>query len=173
MEVKIFDFNVSKIMQWTLDPCNSYVGMCAYKSPERVNPNTYRSGYDGMLNSMWSLLYIDHFRIWRRSNAMIGLWWCAPCGLESRRCCKRERQKISRVQCYMQKDLNKRCIANKQMLHNSCWLYWIKVVMIELLSPEWFGNHSWRWRFLGFDRCNNFFLKCRRRDRRFFFWTKE
>ncbi|MCD7452956.1 hypothetical protein HAX54_018925 [Datura stramonium] len=47
MEVKIADFGVSKIMCRTLDPCNSYVGTCAYMSPERFDPDTYGVNYNG------------------------------------------------------------------------------------------------------------------------------
>lgn len=67
MEVKISDFGVSKIMYRTLDPCNSYVGTCAYMSPERFDPDTYGSNYDGYAGDIWSLgltlleLYVGHF----------------------------------------------------------------------------------------------------------------
>ncbi|OMO72401.1 hypothetical protein CCACVL1_17830 [Corchorus capsularis] len=67
MEVKIADFGVSKIMSRTLDPCNSYVGTCAYMSPERFDPNAYGGNYDGFLGDIWSLgltlmeLHLGHF----------------------------------------------------------------------------------------------------------------
>ncbi|XP_077236006.1 MAP kinase kinase 9 [Tasmannia lanceolata] len=67
MEVKIADFGVSKIMCRTLDPCDSYVGTCAYMSPERFDPGTYGGNYDGYAGDIWSLgltlleLYIGHF----------------------------------------------------------------------------------------------------------------
>nr|QBA29394.1 mitogen-activated protein kinase kinase [Panax notoginseng] len=67
MEVKISDFGVSKIMCRTLDPCNSYVGTCAYMSPERFDPETYGQNYNGYAADIWSLgltmleLYIGHF----------------------------------------------------------------------------------------------------------------
>lgn len=67
MEVKIADFGVSKIMGRTLDPCNSYVGTCAYMSPERFDPDTYGVNYNGYAADIWSLgltlmeLYMGHF----------------------------------------------------------------------------------------------------------------
>ncbi|KAL5545190.1 hypothetical protein UlMin_008974 [Ulmus minor] len=67
MEVKIADFGVSKIMCRTLDACNSYVGTCAYMSPERFDPDSYGGNYDGYASDIWSLgltlmeLYMGHF----------------------------------------------------------------------------------------------------------------
>ncbi|XP_022775199.1 mitogen-activated protein kinase kinase 9 [Durio zibethinus] len=67
MEVKIADFGVSKIMCRTLDACNSYVGTCAYMSPERFDPDAYGGNYNGYLGDIWSLgltlmeLYMGHF----------------------------------------------------------------------------------------------------------------
>ncbi|KAJ7970245.1 Mitogen-activated protein kinase kinase [Quillaja saponaria] len=67
MEVKIADFGVSKIMCRTLDACNSYVGTCAYMSPERFDPETYGGNYNGYASDIWSLgltlmeLYMGHF----------------------------------------------------------------------------------------------------------------
>lgn len=67
MEIKIADFGVSKIMCRTLDACKSYVGTCAYMSPERFDPDTYGGAYNGYAGDIWSLgltlleLYIGHF----------------------------------------------------------------------------------------------------------------
>ncbi|KAE8712485.1 Mitogen-activated protein kinase kinase 7 [Hibiscus syriacus] len=67
MEVKIADFGVSKIMSRTLEACNSYVGTCAYMSPERFDPDANGGNYDGFLGDIWSLgltlmeLYVGHF----------------------------------------------------------------------------------------------------------------
>ncbi|XP_019167434.1 PREDICTED: mitogen-activated protein kinase kinase 9-like [Ipomoea nil] len=66
-EVKIADFGVSKMMCRTLDSCNSYVGTCAYMSPERFDPETYGANYDVYAGDVWSLgltlmeLYMGHF----------------------------------------------------------------------------------------------------------------
>ncbi|XP_038725625.1 mitogen-activated protein kinase kinase 9-like [Tripterygium wilfordii] len=67
MQVKISDFGVSKIMCRTLDACNSYVGTCAYMSPERFDPDAYGGNYNGYAGDIWSLgltlfeLYVGHF----------------------------------------------------------------------------------------------------------------
>ncbi|CAH9088088.1 unnamed protein product [Cuscuta europaea] len=66
-DVKIADFGVSKMMRRTLDPCNSFVGTCAYMSPERFDPETYGANYDAYAGDIWSLgltlmeLYTGHF----------------------------------------------------------------------------------------------------------------
>ncbi|KAF5185175.1 Mitogen-activated protein kinase kinase [Thalictrum thalictroides] len=67
MEVKIADFGVSKMMSRTLDSCDSYVGTCAYMSPERFDPDTYGANYNGYAADIWSLgltlveLFVGHF----------------------------------------------------------------------------------------------------------------
>ncbi|XP_058727339.1 mitogen-activated protein kinase kinase 9 [Vicia villosa] len=66
-EVKIADFGVGKIMGRTLEACNSYVGTCAYMSPERFDPEVYGGNYNGFSADIWSLgltlfeLYVGHF----------------------------------------------------------------------------------------------------------------
>ncbi|XP_042477722.1 mitogen-activated protein kinase kinase 9-like [Macadamia integrifolia] len=67
MEVKIADFGISKIMRDTLQRCDSFVGTCAYMSPDRLDQDTYGSNYDGYAADVWSLgltvleLYVGHF----------------------------------------------------------------------------------------------------------------
>ncbi|KAK8965965.1 Phosphoenolpyruvate carboxylase kinase 1 [Platanthera guangdongensis] len=57
-DVKIANFDVSKIMRRSLDPCVSYVSTSAYMSPERFDPDSY---------GVWSLgltvleLHLGHF----------------------------------------------------------------------------------------------------------------
>ncbi|KAK7314677.1 hypothetical protein VNO77_33204 [Canavalia gladiata] len=66
-EVKIADFGVSKLMCRTLEACNSYVGTCAYMSPERFDPDACGGNYNGFAADIWSLgltlleLYVGHF----------------------------------------------------------------------------------------------------------------
>ncbi|KAG5007504.1 hypothetical protein AAZX31_09G156000 [Glycine max] len=66
-EVKITDFGVSKVMSHTLEMCNSYVGTCAYMSPERFNSDAYGGEYNGFAADVWSLgltlleLYVGYF----------------------------------------------------------------------------------------------------------------
>ncbi|KAK8965963.1 Mitogen-activated protein kinase kinase 5 [Platanthera guangdongensis] len=66
-DVKIADFGVSKIMRRSLDPCVSYVGTCAYMSPERFDPDSYGGNYDAYAADVWSLgltvleLHLGHF----------------------------------------------------------------------------------------------------------------
>ncbi|KAH7656061.1 Mitogen-activated protein kinase kinase protein [Dioscorea alata] len=55
-EVKIADFGVGKIVRRALDKCVSYVGTCAYMSPERFNPAAHGgAGYDGYAGDIWGL----------------------------------------------------------------------------------------------------------------------
>lgn len=67
LDVKIADFGVGRILGRTLDPCNSYVGTCAYMSPERFDPDTYGGNYNGYAADIWSLgltlmeLYLGYF----------------------------------------------------------------------------------------------------------------
>ncbi|MFQ6638196.1 hypothetical protein Gotur_013529 [Gossypium turneri] len=67
MQVKIADFGESMIMDRTSDLCNSYVGTCAYMSPERFDPNANGGNYNIFLADIWSLgvtlmeLYVGHF----------------------------------------------------------------------------------------------------------------
>ncbi|MCO5610227.1 hypothetical protein L7F22_064463 [Adiantum nelumboides] len=54
-EVKIADFGVSTILASTLAPCNSFVGTCAYMSPERFDPDSHGGNYSGYAADIWSL----------------------------------------------------------------------------------------------------------------------
>ncbi|KAG7592117.1 Protein kinase domain [Arabidopsis thaliana x Arabidopsis arenosa] len=65
-EVKIADFGVSKIMIRSLDYCNSYVGTCAYMSPERFD-SVAGENSDVYAGDIWSFglmmleLFVGHF----------------------------------------------------------------------------------------------------------------
>ncbi|MCO5566989.1 hypothetical protein L7F22_020672 [Adiantum nelumboides] len=54
-EVKIADFGVSTILASTLAPCNTFVGTCAYMSPERFDPDSHGGNYNGYAADIWSL----------------------------------------------------------------------------------------------------------------------
>lgn len=54
-QVKIADFGVSTILASTLAPCNSFVGTCAYMSPERFDPDSHGGNYSGYAADIWSL----------------------------------------------------------------------------------------------------------------------
>ncbi|KAJ7297175.1 hypothetical protein O6H91_10G045800 [Diphasiastrum complanatum] len=53
-EVKIADFGVSTELANTLAQCNSFVGTCAYFSPERFDPDVNGGKYDSSAD-IWSL----------------------------------------------------------------------------------------------------------------------
>ena len=54
--IKIADFGVSRIVSHAVDSCcNSYVGTCAYMSPERFDPQSYGGRYNGYAGDIWSL----------------------------------------------------------------------------------------------------------------------
>ncbi|KAH7656635.1 Mitogen-activated protein kinase kinase protein [Dioscorea alata] len=52
-EVKIADFGAGRLLRRSLDTCLSYIGTCAYMSPERFQPAAH--GYDGFAGDVWSL----------------------------------------------------------------------------------------------------------------------
>uniref|UniRef100_A0A5B6YIJ4 mitogen-activated protein kinase kinase n=1 Tax=Davidia involucrata TaxID=16924 RepID=A0A5B6YIJ4_DAVIN len=125
MEVKIADFGVSKIMCRTLDPCNSYVGTCAYMSPERFDPDTYGANYNGYAADIWSLgltlleLYMGHFPFlppgqrpdW--ATLMCAICFGEPPGLPE----DATEDFRSFMECCLQKDSSKRWTASQLLLH--------------------------------------------------------
>ncbi|XP_039046849.1 mitogen-activated protein kinase kinase 10-like [Hibiscus syriacus] len=55
-DVKIADFGVSKIVVGTRSACGLRMGTCAYRSPERVDPEKWNGGKaDGSAGDVWSL----------------------------------------------------------------------------------------------------------------------
>ncbi|KAG6673091.1 hypothetical protein I3842_16G094200 [Carya illinoinensis] len=125
MEVKIADFGVSKIMCRTLDACNSYVGTCAYMSPERFDPDTYGGNYNGYAGDIWSLgltlleLYLGHFPFLppgqRPDWAAL---MCAICFGEPPSLPEQASEEFrSFVQCCLQKESSKRWTAAQLLTH--------------------------------------------------------
>ncbi|XP_027344700.1 mitogen-activated protein kinase kinase 5 [Abrus precatorius] len=53
-QVKIADFGVGRILNQTMDPCNSSVGTIAYMSPERINTDINDGQYDAYAGDIWS-----------------------------------------------------------------------------------------------------------------------
>ncbi|KAL1566455.1 Mitogen-activated protein kinase kinase 9 [Salvia divinorum] len=126
MEIKISDFGVSKILQRTLDPCNSYVGTCAYMSPERFDPDSFGSkSYDVYAGDIWSLgltlleLYVGHFPYLAPGQRPD--WATLMCAI-----CFGEPPALpegtsgdfrSFVECCLQKDSSKRWSATQLLAH--------------------------------------------------------
>ncbi|KAH6807813.1 MAP kinase kinase 9 [Perilla frutescens var. frutescens] len=125
MEIKISDFGVSKIMQRTLDPCNSYVGTCAYMSPERFDPDSHGSNYDGYAGDIWSLgltlleLYVGHFPYLAPGQRPDwATLMCAICFGEPPSLPEGTSENFrSFVECCLQKDSSKRWSATQLLAH--------------------------------------------------------
>ncbi|XP_062118099.1 mitogen-activated protein kinase kinase 9-like [Humulus lupulus] len=125
MEVKIADFGVSKIMCRTLDACNSYVGTCAYMSPERFDPETYGGNYDGYAGDIWSLgltlmeLYMGHFPLLPAGQRPDwATLMCAICFGEPPALPEGVSDEFrSFVECCLQKESSKRWSAAKLLGH--------------------------------------------------------
>ncbi|KAI3732144.1 hypothetical protein L1987_63342 [Smallanthus sonchifolius] len=128
MEVKIADFGVSKIMCRTLDACDSYVGTCAYMSPERFDPDSYGANYDGYSGDIWSLgltmleLYVGHFPL--LSAGQKPDWatlMCAICFGEPPSLPEGVLEEFkSFIECCLQKDSGKRWTASQLLSHPFC-----------------------------------------------------
>uniref|UniRef100_A0A7N0V9D6 mitogen-activated protein kinase kinase n=1 Tax=Kalanchoe fedtschenkoi TaxID=63787 RepID=A0A7N0V9D6_KALFE len=125
MDVKISDFGVSKVMCRSLDSCNSYVGTSAYMSPERFDPDTYGSNYDGYSADIWSLgltlmeLYMGHFPLlpsgqrpdW--ATLMCAICFGDPPSLPE----EASDEFRSFVECCLYKEASKRWSATKLLTH--------------------------------------------------------
>ncbi|XP_021751833.1 mitogen-activated protein kinase kinase 9-like [Chenopodium quinoa] len=125
-EVKISDFGVGRIMGRTLDPCNSYVGTCAYMSPERFDPDTYGGNYNGYAGDIWSLgltlmeLYLGYFPFllpgerpdW--ATLMCAICFGDPPSLPEGRGSEEFRSFVS---CCLQKEATKRWSAAQLLSH--------------------------------------------------------
>ncbi|KAL8226630.1 hypothetical protein R6Q57_016462 [Mikania cordata] len=128
MEVKIADFGVSKIMHRSLDACDSYVGTCAYMSPERFDPGSYGVNYNGYSGDIWSLgltmleLFVGHFPL--LPTAQKPDWATLMCAI-----CFGEPPSLPEgvsdefrgfIECCLQKDSGKRWTASQLLLHPFC-----------------------------------------------------
>ncbi|CAO2820960.1 unnamed protein product [Amaranthus hypochondriacus] len=125
-EVKISDFGVGRIMGRTLDPCNSYVGTCAYMSPERFDPDTYGGNYNGYAGDIWSLgltlmeLFLGYFPLilpgerpdW--ATLMCAICFGDPPVLPEGRGSEHFRSFVS---CCLQKEATKRWSAAQLLSH--------------------------------------------------------
>lgn len=126
-EVKIADFGVSKILVRSLDSCNSYVGTCAYMSPERFDSESSSggSGSDVYAGDIWSFglmmleLLVGHFPLLppgqRPDWATL---MCAVCFGEPPRApegCSEEFRSF--VECCLRKDSSKRWTAPQLLAH--------------------------------------------------------
>ncbi|CAA3009522.1 mitogen-activated protein kinase kinase 9-like [Olea europaea var. sylvestris] len=125
IEVKISDFGVSKIMHRTLDPCNSYVGTCAYMSPERFDPDTYGGNYNGYAGDIWSLgltlleLFMGHFPyLLEGQRPDWATLMCAICFDEPPSLPESASEIFKNfIQCCLQKDSSKRWSATQLLSH--------------------------------------------------------
>ncbi|KAH7549445.1 hypothetical protein ACOSP7_025757 [Xanthoceras sorbifolium] len=125
MRVKISDFGVSKIMCRTLDACNSYVGTCAYMSPERFDPDAYGGNYNGYAGDIWSLgltlleLYMGHFPFLQPgqrpdwATLMCAICFGDPPGLPG----GASEEFRSFIECCLQKESSKRWTAEQLLNH--------------------------------------------------------
>ncbi|PWA69397.1 Protein kinase, ATP binding site-containing protein [Artemisia annua] len=128
MQVKIADFGVSKIMCRTLDACNSYVGTCAYMSPERFDPDSHGSNYNGYSGDIWSLgltmleLYLGHFPFLPAGQKPDwATLMCAICFGEPPSLPQGVSDEFrSFIECCLQKDSTKRWTASQLLSHPFC-----------------------------------------------------
>lgn len=124
-EVKISDFGVSKVMCRMLDTCKSYVGTCAYMSPERFDPERYGGNYDGYSGDVWSLgltlfeLYVGRFPFLQEgqrpdwATLMWAICFCDPPELPE----GASSEFRSFVECCLKKESNERWTASQLLTH--------------------------------------------------------
>ncbi|XP_028756647.1 mitogen-activated protein kinase kinase 9-like [Neltuma alba] len=125
MEVKISDFGVSKVMCRTLDACTSYVGTCAYMSPERFDPDRYGGNYNGYAADIWSLgltlfeLYVGHFPFLPAGQRPDwATLMCAICFGDPPTLPESASDEFqSFVQCCLKKESNERWTASQLLTH--------------------------------------------------------
>ncbi|XP_021898138.1 mitogen-activated protein kinase kinase 9-like [Carica papaya] len=125
MDVKIADFGVSKIIRPTLVSQNSFVGTCAYMSPQRFDPQTYGQDENLYAGDIWSFgvtlleLYMGRFPFLEPGQTPD--WVTLMCAI-----CLGERPSVpedcsaefrSFIDCCLQKDSEKRWTASQLLVH--------------------------------------------------------
>ncbi|KFK41785.1 hypothetical protein AALP_AA2G171900 [Arabis alpina] len=127
-QVKIADFGVSKILVRSLDSCNSYVGTCAYMSPERFDSESGGgggAGTDVYAGDIWSFglmmleLLVGHFPLLPQGQRPDwATLMCAVCFKEPPRApesCSEEFRSF--VDCCLRKDSSQRWTASQLLAH--------------------------------------------------------
>ncbi|XP_052180715.1 mitogen-activated protein kinase kinase 5-like [Diospyros lotus] len=123
-QIKIADFGVSKILEQTMDPCNSSVGTIAYMSPERINTDLNHGKYDGYAGDIWSFgVSILEFYLGRFPFAVgrQGDWASLMCAIcmsqppEAPSTASREFRDF--IACCLQRDPSKRWTAAQLLRH--------------------------------------------------------
>ncbi|PON71035.1 MAP kinase kinase [Trema orientale] len=123
-QVKIADFGVSRILEQTMDPCNSSVGTIAYMSPERINTDLNHGQYDGYAGDIWSLgVSILEFYLGRFPFAVgrQGDWASLMCAIcmsqppEAPATASREFRDF--IACCLQREPSRRWTASRLLRH--------------------------------------------------------
>ncbi|XP_010498222.1 PREDICTED: mitogen-activated protein kinase kinase 7 [Camelina sativa] len=124
-EVKIADFGVSKIMIRSLDYCDSFVGTCAYMSPERFD-SVAGENSDVYSGDIWSFglmmleLFVGHFPLLPRGQRPDwATLMCAVCFGEPPRApegCSDEFRSF--VDCCLRKESSERWTASQLLGHS-------------------------------------------------------
>ncbi|KAM3244430.1 hypothetical protein ACQJBY_056012 [Aegilops geniculata] len=124
--VKIADFGVGRILNQTMDPCNSSVGTIAYMSPERINTDLNDGNYNGYAGDIWSFglsileFYLGRFPLGENLGKQ-GDWaalMCAICYSESPAAPPTASPELrSFISCCLQKNPAKRPSAAQLLQH--------------------------------------------------------
>ncbi|XP_073011368.1 mitogen-activated protein kinase kinase 5-like [Typha latifolia] len=124
--VKIADFGVGRILDQTMDPCNSSVGTIAYMSPERINTDLSHGIYDGYAGDIWSFglsileFYLGRFPFGDNSGRQVD-WATVMCAIcyssppEAPDTASPEFRSF--ISCCLQKDPSRRLTAPQLLQH--------------------------------------------------------
>ncbi|CAH1439467.1 unnamed protein product [Lactuca virosa] len=123
-QVKIADFGVSRILEQTMDPCNSAVGTIAYMSPERINTDLNEGKYDGCAGDIWSVgvsileFYLGRFPFTVGRQGDWASLMCAICMSQPPKApATASREFRDFVACCLQKDPARRWTAAQLLRH--------------------------------------------------------